>query len=98
MVLARRKSIAGHPDILDALSNLPNPSVRMYKDKFSQWKWSKHLPIATAQWLVGKTEQRRLEGKETVVHYGGQIWTEERVDRSLTRAKARGIGTDLESE
>ncbi|KPM45639.1 hypothetical protein AK830_g910 [Neonectria ditissima] len=61
-------------------------SVKLYKEKFKQWGWSKNLPVPIAEFIVGKAkERRRNRGEETVFTYGGRQWDQARAEHTLSR-------------
>jgi hypothetical protein len=56
----------------------------------AEWKWSKNLPKDRALWMLSRAEQRQRqepEPKDTIFVFGEQVWTTERVRRSVRRAK-----------
>ncbi|KAF8858028.1 hypothetical protein BDZ45DRAFT_726328 [Acephala macrosclerotiorum] len=65
------------------------PSMKMYKQKFKLWKWSKKLPRDTAEWMLRRAHNRRNpvsnEPKDTTFFWGNQVWTVDRVKQSVGR-------------
>ncbi|EFX01649.1 rhomboid family protein [Grosmannia clavigera kw1407] len=54
---------------------------RMYKNKFTAWKWSKNLTQEKASWMAAKIEAR--QPKETVFSHRHQTWTKESLERKF---------------
>jgi len=62
----------------------------MYKDKFKDWNLSKNLSKKKALFMLNKHEQRKRqlpEGKDTIFVYGEQLWTIDRVLKTVKKAK-----------
>jgi hypothetical protein len=66
--------------------------MKMYKQRFKIWKWSKKLPKDKAEWMLGRAYKRKNpisnEPKDTIFDWGNQIWTVERVKQSVGRRNA----------
>ncbi|KAH6895896.1 hypothetical protein B0T10DRAFT_587446 [Thelonectria olida] len=63
-------------------------SVKVYKERFKQWEWSKNLPAEVAGFMVEKSKRRKREnGSDTVFTYGGKQWDKTRAENTLTRSK-----------
>jgi hypothetical protein len=63
--------------------------MKMYKQKFKIWKWSKKLPRNKAEWMLARARKRENpasgDPKDTTFDWGNQIWTVDRVKQSLGR-------------
>ncbi|TGJ77547.1 hypothetical protein E0Z10_g10724 [Xylaria hypoxylon] len=53
------------------------------------------LPAKQADFMVKKAEKRKREGKKTVFSYGGNVWTSNQAERSLSRSKKARYSEDL---
>lgn len=75
---------------------LTSKSQKLYKTKFKEWNWQKHLPTDTALKMAEKAKRRkREEGKDTVFHFGGRVWESHRVKSTIARTKKPTVTIDL---
>ncbi|CAH0047389.1 unnamed protein product [Clonostachys solani] len=66
-----------------------NASMKLYKDRFRQWNWSKNLPTDVAGFMATKLKRRQQSGLETIFTYGEREWDKDRIESTLRR----NIGT-----
>ncbi|KAJ0122498.1 hypothetical protein J7T55_003011 [Diaporthe amygdali] len=65
-----------------------NASDKLYKNKFSEWRWQKNLSADTALFMVQKAKQRKRNfGKDTTFHYGGREWPLQKAETTVSRSK-----------
>jgi hypothetical protein len=59
----------------------------------------KNLPVKHAHFMVEKANKRkRNEGKDTVFSYGGQVWSQERIQSRAGRAKKSREAIDVDGQ
>jgi hypothetical protein len=64
----------------------PNPRPKQYKTQFSVWNWVKYLPHDHARIMHEIATRRQQQGKKkTVFEWRGNVWTEERVQKSVPK-------------
>jgi hypothetical protein len=73
----------------------------MYKNKLSEWGFSKYmpkgLPEGLTQWVAFKIDERKINGKETEFVYNDRVLPTDRIQHSMKRAKHHNDAISFDS-
>ncbi|KAK6863577.1 hypothetical protein PG995_000105 [Apiospora arundinis] len=80
------------PKVMEEMSKtyLFNASIKMYKDTFRSWKWTKHVPKKKLSWMMNKMDE--CKPRKITFRYGNMDLSEERIKKLSDTQNQTGTG------